>query len=87
MSNAAELRLRLALCESAKKLRSILHAAEKLGNDDLVERAAAKIAKVMGRPPLGNMCPQIRMRVTEWVEDENGVLGREVYAEDVPTTI
>jgi hypothetical protein len=83
-----QLRRQVAASENPLRLCRLLREAERLEDGDLVTRVLAKIAKLHpGKLPLGGPCPQIRMVVTPWVADENGVLGREVFAEDVPTTL
>jgi hypothetical protein len=88
----------LALTTSHNSLRDLKRAAERLAAARpavatearaFIEACNAKAAELKHRPQAENRNPQptngtsaIKMRITEWVEDENGVLGCEVYATD-----
>jgi hypothetical protein len=88
MNEIERLRQRLAATESRDKLRRLMREAEKIGADDLAARARDKITKLTGKPPFaGGSCPQLVMVVTPWTTDENGVMSREIYAADLPTTL
>jgi hypothetical protein len=72
---------RLAGSESRDKLRRLMREAQRLGAEDLAARAAAKIAKLPGKP-LGGSCPQIRQIIEPWTYDEHGNMSRVSYSVD-----